>query len=112
MSPAGAIGVNVAMARRGGWRRRLCTSGHSPMRTISVAETPACASGPAHAAPPAARGAARAARPGPAREVQDPKVLPLFLSSPLLPLMQRRIFFGASLPPLDPAFSFRGPAAA
>jgi len=40
------------------------------------------------------------------------KVLPLFLSSPLLPLVQRRIFFGAPLPPLDPAFSFREPAAA
>ena len=39
------------------------------------------------------------------------KLLPLFLSSPLLPLVQRRIFFGAPLPPLDPAFSFREPAA-
>jgi len=36
-----------------------------------------------------------------------PKVLPLFLRSPLLPRVQRRIFFGAPLPPLDPAFSFR-----
>ena len=33
--------------------------------------------------------------------------LPLFLRSPLLPVVQRRIFFGAPLPPLDPAFSFR-----
>jgi len=39
-----------------------------------------------------------------------PQVLPLFLRSPLLPRMQRRIFFGAPLPPLDPAFSFREPA--
>ena len=39
-----------------------------------------------------------------------PRVLPLFLRSPLLPRMQRRIFFGAPLPPLDPAFSFREPA--
>jgi 2-polyprenyl-6-methoxyphenol hydroxylase-like FAD-dependent oxidoreductase len=36
-----------------------------------------------------------------------PKVLPLFLQSPLLPRVQRRLFFGAPLPPLDPAFSFR-----
>src|SRR5215475_4788852 len=36
-----------------------------------------------------------------------PKVLPLVLHSPLLPMVQRRIFFGAPLPPLDPAFSFR-----
>jgi hypothetical protein len=29
------------------------------------------------------------------------------LRSPLMPKIQRRIFFGAPLPPLDPAFSFR-----
>jgi len=40
-----------------------------------------------------------------------PKVLPLFLQSPILPRVQRRLFFGAPLPPLDPAFSFREPAA-
>ena len=38
-----------------------------------------------------------------------PKLLPLLLHSPLLPLVQRRLFFGAPLPPLDPAFSFREP---
>jgi 2-polyprenyl-6-methoxyphenol hydroxylase-like FAD-dependent oxidoreductase len=38
--------------------------------------------------------------------------LPLFLRSPLLPVVQRRIFFGAPLPPLDPAFSFREAAGA
>jgi 2-polyprenyl-6-methoxyphenol hydroxylase-like FAD-dependent oxidoreductase len=36
-----------------------------------------------------------------------PKVLPLVLRSPLLPRLQRRLFFGAPLPPLDPAFGFR-----
>ena len=36
-----------------------------------------------------------------------PKIFPLLLRSPLLPRIQRRIFFGAPLPPLDPAFSFR-----
>lgn len=40
-----------------------------------------------------------------------PKVLPLLLRSPLMPRIQRRIFFGAPLPPLDPAFSFREPVA-
>jgi 2-polyprenyl-6-methoxyphenol hydroxylase-like FAD-dependent oxidoreductase len=39
-----------------------------------------------------------------------PKLLPLVLHSPLLPRVQRRMFFGAPLPPLDPAFSFRGSA--
>jgi len=36
-----------------------------------------------------------------------PRVLPLLLHSPIMPKIQRRIFFGAPLPPLDPAFSFR-----
>ena len=36
-----------------------------------------------------------------------PKMLPLVLRSPLMPKIQRRIFFGAPLPPLDAAFSFR-----
>jgi 2-polyprenyl-6-methoxyphenol hydroxylase-like FAD-dependent oxidoreductase len=36
-----------------------------------------------------------------------PKILPILLHSPLLPRIQRRIFFGAPLPPLDPDFSFR-----
>jgi len=29
------------------------------------------------------------------------------LRTPLLPRIQRRLFFGVPLPPLDPAFSFR-----
>ena len=36
-----------------------------------------------------------------------PTALKLLLHSPLLPRIQRRIFFGAPLPPLDPAFGFR-----
>src|SRR5262245_8350942 len=36
-----------------------------------------------------------------------PKILPLLVHSPLLPRVQRRVFVGAPLPPLDPAFSFR-----
>ena len=40
-----------------------------------------------------------------------PRALPLFLRSPLLPRVQRRLFFGAPLPPLDRAFSFREAAA-
>jgi 2-polyprenyl-6-methoxyphenol hydroxylase-like FAD-dependent oxidoreductase len=39
-------------------------------------------------------------------------MLPIMLRSPLLPRIQRRIFFGVPLPPLDPAFSFREAAVA
>ena len=41
-----------------------------------------------------------------------PKVLPLLLHSPLLPRIQRRLFFWAPLPPLDPAFRFQDEGAA
>src|SRR6185295_13256420 len=36
-----------------------------------------------------------------------PRVLQLVARSGLFPVVQRRLFFGAPLPPLDPAFSFR-----
>ena len=35
------------------------------------------------------------------------RVLPPMLRSPLLPRVQRRLFFGAPLPPLDRAFTFQ-----
>ena len=35
------------------------------------------------------------------------RALPLAVRSGLFPRLQRRLFFGAPLPPLDPAFSFR-----
>jgi len=36
-----------------------------------------------------------------------PQALTLAVRSGLFPAVQRRLFFGAPLPPLDPAFSFR-----
>jgi 2-polyprenyl-6-methoxyphenol hydroxylase-like FAD-dependent oxidoreductase len=41
-----------------------------------------------------------------------PKLLPLLFHSPLLPKVQRRLFFGAPLPPIDEAFSFKAPKTA
>jgi len=41
-----------------------------------------------------------------------PAILPLVVKSPLSSRVQRRIFFGVPLPPLDPAFRFHEPAAA
>src|SRR5262245_48357208 len=41
-----------------------------------------------------------------------PKVLPLLFRTPIVSAVQRRLFFGVPLPPLDPAFSFREPATA
>lgn len=36
-----------------------------------------------------------------------PRALPLLIRAGLVPRLQRRLFFGVPLPPLDPAFSFR-----
>ena len=55
--------------------------------------------------------AARSGQRNPLDRWLVPRVLPLVVRSPLLPRFQRRLFFGAPLPPLDPAFSFRaGPS--
>jgi 2-polyprenyl-6-methoxyphenol hydroxylase-like FAD-dependent oxidoreductase len=44
---------------------------------------------------------------GPVMQAVINTITPILLRSPLLPRIQRRIFFGVPLPPLDPAFSFR-----
>jgi len=40
-----------------------------------------------------------------------PIMLPLIARTRMMPMLQRRLFFGVPLPPLDPAFGFRGEAA-
>ena len=37
-----------------------------------------------------------------------PRVFPVGFRTALVPGLQRQLFFGAPLPPLDPAFTFRG----
>jgi hypothetical protein len=44
---------------------------------------------------------------GPVARRVLPAALRILLHSPLMPRIQRRVFFGAPLPLLDPAFSFR-----
>ena len=39
-----------------------------------------------------------------------PRMLPIAVRTGLFPRLQRRLFLGVPLPPLDPAFSFRSPA--
>jgi hypothetical protein len=36
-----------------------------------------------------------------------PRLMALGIKVGLFPILQRRLFFGVPLPPLDPAFSFR-----
>jgi len=112
MSPAGAIGVNVAIATaavaaqqlsphfgRGPIARELLQSvqriREDDVRTL-------------HRFQLGAQGALlRQGSRNPVVKRLVELALPVFLRSPLLPWAQRRIFFGAPLPPLDPAFSFK-----
>src|SRR4030095_15992336 len=109
MSPAGAIGVNVAIATAAVAAQELYPRlGRGPIGHDELRAVQRLREGDVRTLHRLQLGVQRVLLGrGPLASWFFPKVLPLFLSSPLLPLMQRRIFFGAPLPPLDPAFSFR-----
>jgi 2-polyprenyl-6-methoxyphenol hydroxylase-like FAD-dependent oxidoreductase len=112
MSPAGAIGVNVALATAAVAAQVLYPQlGRGPIPGAALAEVPRQREGDVRTLHRLQLGAQRvllSQRSGrPLVRWLLPRLLPLFLRSRLLPLVQRRIFFGAPLPPLDPAFSFR-----
>src|SRR6266540_6425637 len=101
MSPAGAIGVNVAIATAAVTAQVLVPHlGHGPISREDLQAVHRLQIG-------AQRVFLGQGSGNPIVKWLLPKVLPLFLRSPLLPMVQRRIFFGAPLPPLDRAFSFR-----
>ena len=112
MSPAGAIGVNVALATAAVAAQEIYPHlGHGPIAAEDLAAVQQLREGDVRTLHRFQLGAQRALL---ARRSEHPvvgwlvpKLLPLLLSSPLLPRVQRRLFFGAPLPPLDPAFSFR-----
>jgi 2-polyprenyl-6-methoxyphenol hydroxylase-like FAD-dependent oxidoreductase len=123
MSPMGAIGVNVALATAAVAAQVLYPRlGHGPVPRGELAAVQ-------HVREPDVRAlhrlqlSAQQLLLNPMRgnaivKRLLPTVMRLLLHSPLVPMVQRRLFFGAPLPPLDPAFSFRdaarqrGPAAA
>jgi 2-polyprenyl-6-methoxyphenol hydroxylase-like FAD-dependent oxidoreductase len=115
MSPAGAIGVNVALATAAVAAQELYPLlGRGPVPREALEAIQRVREGDVRTLHRLQRGAQKVllgqGRGNPLVKWLVPKVLPLVLHSPLLPLVQRRIFFGAPLPPLDPAFSFREPA--
>jgi 2-polyprenyl-6-methoxyphenol hydroxylase-like FAD-dependent oxidoreductase len=112
MSPAGAIGVNVAVATAAVTAQVLYPRlGHGPIAREYLREVQQLREDDVRTLHRLQLGAQRvllSQRSGnPLVRWLTPRLLPIFLKSPLLPLAQRRIFFGAPLPPLDPAFSFR-----
>ncbi len=111
MSPAGAIGVNVALATAAVAAQVLYPLlGHGPIPREDLHTIQQLREGDVRTLHRFQLGAQRVllAQSGDNSIVSKliPKVLPLLLHSPLLPRIQRRLFFGAPLPPLDPAFRF------
>jgi 2-polyprenyl-6-methoxyphenol hydroxylase-like FAD-dependent oxidoreductase len=113
MSPAGAIGVNVAIATAAIAAQELYPRlGRGPIAHDELRAVQRVREGDVRTLHRLQLGVQRVLLgQGPLAKWLFPKVLPLFLGSPLLPLIQRRIFFGAPLPPLDPAFRFGESAA-
>jgi 2-polyprenyl-6-methoxyphenol hydroxylase-like FAD-dependent oxidoreductase len=112
MSPAGAIGVNVALATAAVAAQELYPLlGHGPIAHEDLAAIQQLREGDIRTLHRFQLGAQRVllsqSDGNPILSWLLPKVLPLLLHSPLLPRVQRRLFFGAPLPPLDPTFSFR-----
>ena len=117
MSPAGAIGVNVALATAAVAAQEIYPQpGPGADPAGRAGEGPAAARADVRTLHRLQRRAGRALlAPGGgtrSRTLAAPIRVPLTVRSPLLPRLQRRMFFAVPLPPLDPAFSFRaGPPA-
>ncbi len=112
MSPAGAIGVNVAMATAAVAAQVLYPRlGKGPIPAEALHDVQRLREEDVRTLHRLQRGAQRVLLSQTSGNALVrwlvPRLLPLVLGSPLLPRVQRRIFFGAPLPPLDPAFSFR-----
>ena len=115
MSPVGAIGVNVAIASAAVAAQVIYPRlGRGPIPRRDLQEVQRLREGDVRTLHRMQLQAQRVLLGGgtPVSKWLMPKLLPLVLRSPLMPRVQRRIFLGPALPPLDPAFSFREPVAA
>lgn len=116
MSPAGTIGVNVAIATAAVAAQELYPHlGHGPIAREHLQAVQRLREDDVRTLHRLQLGAQRVllsqTSRNPVVKWLGPRILPLLLRSPLLPRVQRRLFFGAPLPPLDPAFTFREPSA-
>jgi 2-polyprenyl-6-methoxyphenol hydroxylase-like FAD-dependent oxidoreductase len=112
MSPAGAIGVNVALATAAVAAQEIYPRlGRGPIPRTDLQAVQRLREKDVRTLHGLQRRAQRVLTSqdtgSPMLKWLVPRVLPLLLHSPIMPKIQRRIFFGAPLPPLDPAFSFR-----
>ena len=112
MSPVGAIGVNVAIATAAVAAQEIFPRlGHGTLPRVALQNVQRLREDDVRTLHRLQLGAqnvllSQGSR-NPIVRWLVARMLPVFLRSPLLPVVQRRIFFGAPLPPLDPAFSFR-----
>jgi 2-polyprenyl-6-methoxyphenol hydroxylase-like FAD-dependent oxidoreductase len=111
MSPAGAIGVNVAIATAVVAAQELYPRlGHGPISRHDLQRVQRLREADVRMLHRLQLGVQRVLvkqnNQGRIARHLMPLVLPLMLKSPLLPRLQRRILFGVPLPPLDRAFSF------
>jgi 2-polyprenyl-6-methoxyphenol hydroxylase-like FAD-dependent oxidoreductase len=111
MSPAGAIGVNVALATAAVAAHVIFPQlGQSPIPRSALAEIQRLRDDDVRTLHRVQRGVATVLAPGGGTSFTRrlrAVLLPLIVRSPLLSLIQRRVFFTVPLPPLDPAFTFR-----
>jgi 2-polyprenyl-6-methoxyphenol hydroxylase-like FAD-dependent oxidoreductase len=112
MSPAGAIGVNVALSTAAVAAQEIYPwLGRGPIPQSALARVQALRESDVRMLHDLQRQAGRTLLGSGSRSPMlrwlVRHALPLAVRSGLLPRLQRRLFFGASLPPLDPAFSFR-----
>ena len=112
MSPAGAIGVNVALATAAVAAQVLYPHfGHGPIGREVLQEVQRLREADVRTLHRFQLGAQRVllgqGSRNPLVKWVAQTAIPLIVGSPLLPRLGRRLFFGAPLPPLDPAFSFR-----
>jgi 2-polyprenyl-6-methoxyphenol hydroxylase-like FAD-dependent oxidoreductase len=111
MSPAGAIGVNVAIATALVAAQEIYPRlgrgpiAHADLRRIQQLREPDVRA--LHRLQLAAQTLLLGQdQRHPIVQWLLPKLLPIVLHTPIMPSIQRRIFFGAPLPPIDPAFAF------
>jgi 2-polyprenyl-6-methoxyphenol hydroxylase-like FAD-dependent oxidoreductase len=112
MSPAGAIGVNVALATAAVAAQEIHPRlGRGPIPRSALARVQELRERDVRTLHELQRRAGRAllgsGSRNPVVRWLVRKALPLAVRSGLFPRLQRRLFFGVPLPPLDPAFSFR-----
>jgi 2-polyprenyl-6-methoxyphenol hydroxylase-like FAD-dependent oxidoreductase len=112
MSPAGAIGVNVALATAAVAAQEIYPRlGQGPIPRSALAKVQELREGDVRTLHQLQRTAGRtllgAGSRHPLRRWLVQMALPFAVRSGLFPRLQRRLFFGAPLPPLDPGFSFR-----